>query len=70
MVSRRRKRYYMATIQPKGEKVRQAVKWISENRKQEECKPMPSLIQKASAQFNLSPQDEEFLVSFYRAECG
>jgi hypothetical protein len=60
----------MATIQPKGEKLRRAVKWISENRKEVECKPIPSLIQQASARFNLSPQDEEFLVSFYREECG
>ena len=55
----------MATIQPKGEKVRQAVKWISEGRLEDETKPIPQLIQEAAGRFNLSPKDEEFLRSFY-----
>ena len=56
----------MATIQSKGEKLRQAVKWISENRKENECKSIPLLIQEAAGRFNLSPKEEEFLVSFYK----
>ena len=60
----------MATIQPKGEKVRQAVKWISESRLEDETKPIPQLIQEAAGQFNLSPKDEEFLRSFYKKESG
>ena len=55
----------MATIQPKGEKVRQAVKWISEERKGDENKSLALLIQEASSKFNLSPNDEEFLGCFY-----
>ncbi len=55
----------MATIQPKGEKLRQAVKWISEARMEEGGRPLSDLIEKASAQFNLSPKEEEFLRSFY-----
>jgi hypothetical protein len=55
----------MATIQPKGEKVRQAVKWISENLKEDEKRPIYRLIQDASLQFTLSPKEEEFLRSFY-----
>ena len=58
----------MATIQPKGEKVRQAVKWISENRKEDESKSIPLLILEAAGRFNLSPKDEEFLVSFYKGD--
>ena len=58
----------MATIQPKGEKVRQAVKWISEARLEDEGKSIPLLIQEAAGQFNLSPKDEEFLRSFYKRE--
>ena len=46
----------MATIMPKGEKVRQAVKWISEELK-EEKKNIQSLIQDASLRFDLSPKD-------------
>lgn len=55
----------MATIQPKGERVRQAVKWISENLKEDEKRPIYSLIQDASLRFTLSPKEEDFLRSFY-----
>ncbi len=58
----------MATIQPKGEKMRQAVKWISEARLEGEGRSIALLIQEAACQFNLSPKDEEFLVSFYKSE--
>lgn len=56
----------MATIQPKGEKVRQAVKWISEIRKEDEGRRIGLLIQEAAGRFNLSPKEEEYLVSFYK----
>ena len=55
----------MATIQPKGEKLRQAVKWISEKRKEDDSKPLYGLIEEASLRFNLSPKEENFLRSFY-----
>jgi hypothetical protein len=56
----------MANIQPKGEKVRQTVRWISEERKGDEKKAVSRLIQDASLKFNLSPKEEEFLVGFYK----
>ncbi|MGD2127524.1 MAG: hypothetical protein PVG99_15710 [Desulfobacteraceae bacterium] len=56
----------MATIQPKGENIRQAVRWISAERLEDESKPIPKLIQEAALRFNLSPKDEAYLVSFYR----
>ncbi|MBW2608740.1 MAG: hypothetical protein JRC68_00130 [Deltaproteobacteria bacterium] len=56
----------MATLQPKGEKVRQAVKWISGELKEDENKSIPQLIQDAALKFNLSPKDEEFLIAFYQ----
>ncbi len=55
----------MATIQPKGEKMRQAVKWISENLQEDEKRPIYRLIQDASLRFTLSPKEEDFLRSFY-----
>jgi hypothetical protein len=58
----------MSTIQPKGEKIRQAVKWISAELKEDEKKAVSMLIQEASLKFNLSPKEEEFLVSFYQVE--
>ena len=56
----------MATVLPKGEKIRQAVKWISGERQEDEKKKIMLLIQEASFKFNLSPKEEEFLISFYR----
>jgi len=56
----------MSTIMPKGENLRQAVKWISENRKEDENAIIPLLIEKAGIRFNLSPKDEEYLRSFYK----
>ena len=55
----------MATIQPKGEKMRQAVRWISENLQEDEKRPIYRLIQDASLRFTLSPKEEDFLRSFY-----
>jgi len=56
----------MSTIIPKGENLRQAVKWISENRTEDENAKIPLLIEKAGIRFNLSPKDEDFLRSFYK----
>ena len=56
----------MATVQPKGEKVRQAVKWISDQLKENEDRSLARLIQDAGERFNLSPKDEEFLQAFYQ----
>lgn len=55
----------MATIQPKGEKLRQAVKCISGELQENENKKISLLIQDASSRFNLSPKEEEFLRAFY-----
>jgi hypothetical protein len=56
----------MATIVPKGEKIRQALKWISDNRLVDEKKSISLLIQEAGLKFNLSPNEEVFLVNFYK----
>lgn len=56
----------MTTIQPKGEKTRQAVRWISEMRQDGDERAIALLIEEASQRFNLSPKDEEFLQAFYK----
>ena len=58
----------MATIIPKGESLKQAIKWISAERQEDETKNLSLLIQDASLRFNLSPKDEEFLGNFYKEE--
>ena len=55
-------------MQPKGEKLRQAVRWIAAERLQDETKGLAQLIQQASFKYNLSPKDELFLQAFYREE--
>jgi hypothetical protein len=56
----------MPTIIPEGERIRQAVKYISAERMEDEKKPIRKLIQDASIKYNLSPKEEQDLVNFYR----
>ena len=60
----------MATIQPKGEKVRRAVKWISSERMENPEKELISLLREAALRFNLSPREESFLFDFYKEAGG
>jgi hypothetical protein len=56
----------MPTIMPEGERVRQAVKFISAELQEDEKKSIRKLIQEASVKFNLSPKEEQDLVNFYK----
>ena len=58
----------MTTIQPEGENLRKAVKWISEERKYGPEKKPAKLIEEACFKFNLSPVDAEYLSKFVREE--
>lgn len=49
------------TVQPSGENLRNAVKWISEERKASPDKHLKKIIDEAGAKFNLSPADMEYL---------
>jgi len=51
----------MTTIQPSGEELRKAVKWISEARQDEPEKKISKLIEEACVKFDLTPIDAEFL---------
>ena len=48
-------------IQPQGDNIRNAVKWISEQRQENPDVSLQSLIEKAGVMFNLSPKDEIYL---------
>jgi hypothetical protein len=50
------------TIHPKGEDLRKAVKWLSEERKYNKEKKLKALIEEACLKFNLSPVDADFLL--------
>ena len=49
-------------IQPEGEDLRKAVRYISDERKNNSHVNLPALIEKACLMFNLSPKDEDFLL--------
>ena len=50
------------SIQPKGEDLRKAVKWVSDERQFNPGKELKTLIEEACMKFDLSPKDEEFLL--------
>jgi hypothetical protein len=54
----------MTTIMPQGELMRKAVAWIGERRK-ETGESSAASVEKAAAQFNLSPKDVDFLKKFF-----
>ncbi len=54
----------MSSLVPEGAGVRKAIQWISKVR-DEEKRPLHILLDEASARFNLSPKDSEFLHRFF-----
>ena len=52
-------------IQPEGESVRKAVKYISEEKQAAPEVSIELLIQKACLRFDLTPRDTAFLEQFY-----
>ncbi len=50
----------MSAIQPQGEKLRKAVRWLSERRRY-----TADAIGEAARRFDLSPADEEFLLQHF-----
>ncbi|WP_299977078.1 hypothetical protein [Desulfobacula sp.] len=56
----------MSTMQPQGDKLKKAVKWISDKRKQNFDINLAKLVDEASFQFDLSPKDSQFLLRFVK----
>ncbi len=52
------------SIQPEGEEIRKAVKWVSDQRKFKPEKDLNKIIEEACIKFNLSPKEAEFLERF------
>ena len=55
-------------IQPEGEAVRKAVKYISEEKQAAPDAPLGQLVQKACITFDLTPKDAMFLEKFYKCD--
>ena len=56
----------MSTIQPEGETIRKAVKWISDEHTYDHTKNIKQLIESAAIKFNLSPKETDYLVRFFK----
>lgn len=56
------------SLQPHGEQIRKAVKWISAQRTETPGQALADLIEKAGAKFDLSPSEEEYLLRFFTAK--
>jgi hypothetical protein len=54
----------MSTIQPEGENLRKAVKWLSAEHKYNPDKKYSKLIEEACLKFNLSPKEAAYLAKF------
>ncbi len=56
------------SIQPKGDPIRKAVQWISDERQHGDVADLNRLIEQAAVQFNLNPKDVEFLTKLVKEE--
>jgi hypothetical protein len=50
------------SIQPEGENLRKAVKWISEEEREGSPKSRKQVTEEACLKFNLTPLEEEYLI--------
>lgn len=55
-------------LKPKGEILKNAVKWISEERVKDPSGNPLLIVDKAAVRFNLSPKDTDFLYRFVKDE--
>ncbi len=53
-------------IQPEGEDLRKAVKWVSDMSREKTDLSVVTLVDQASLQFDLGPDDSEFLLRFVK----
>jgi hypothetical protein len=53
------------SILPKGEQLRRAIRWISDERLNDPGANVSKLIGDACLKFNLPPKDADFLVNFF-----
>ena len=58
------------SIEPQGEELRKAVKWISQERQDNPQQKTAQLIEAACLRFNLSPKDADFLARCLKENKG
>ncbi len=52
-------------IQPEGEQLRKAIRWVSGRREEDPGAELFALLQEASIRFDLSPKDGDLLTHFF-----
>ncbi len=55
------------SIQPQGEEIRRAVKWVSEEQKFNTQRSVKDMVEEACLKFDLSPQEADFLMRTFVA---
>lgn len=60
----------MTTVQPQGEDLRKAVKWISDERQYNPEARLSKLIEEACLKFDLSPTEAEYLFKLLKKKNG
>jgi hypothetical protein len=56
----------MSEILPSGESLRRAVRYISDQLREDADQPVLALVDQASQRFDLTPRESEYLIRFYR----
>ena len=54
------------SVLPRGEKLRRAVRWVSDRRREDPELALGPLLGQAALRFDLSPAESEYLLSFCR----
>jgi hypothetical protein len=54
------------SIQPQGESLRRAVRFVSEKLQEDRDQPLPPIVNEAISKFDLNPSQAEYLTRFYR----
>lgn len=58
----------MTTIIPEGDDLRKAVKWISDERKDNPDKKIMDLVESAALRFDLSPKESDSLIRLLKED--
>jgi len=53
-------------VLPRGEKLRRAVRWISERRREAPEPSLGRLVDEAALRFDLGPRESEYLLDLFR----
>jgi hypothetical protein len=56
----------MTSIQPEGESMRRAIRFVSEALSADPDRSLSRLLEQATLRFDLDPRQADFLIEFYR----